>query len=75
MARAEQQVHGKGRAQDAGGVQIKKLMIVMTVMLSALPSLLIAAKKFKIRGQGEKYRMEEEVIKTLSVLEGQLCLK
>lgn len=24
MARAEQQVHGKGRAQDAGGVQIKK---------------------------------------------------
>lgn len=57
MARAEQQVHGKGRAQDAGGVQIKKLMIVMTVMLSALPSLLIAAKKFKIRGtessQGE----------------------
>lgn len=75
MARAEQQVHGKGRAQDAGGVQIKKLMIVMTVMLSALPSLLIAAKKFKIQGQGEKYRMEEEVIKTLSVLEGQLCLK
>lgn len=54
MAHAEQQVHGKGRAQDAGGVQIKKLMIVMTVMLSALPSLLIAAKKFRNTRPGRK---------------------